>query len=522
MSSRPDRVPLIRLLLTALLITVATPGIKAQETPDKIVWEVGTSLNCGSGTFAPYYISALTHGTVTQSKGWMLNAGIRHDIDTTRRFSWGAGIQLYTTAASSTEYIKYLSGGDKAQNKMRPSAFRVQQLYATIKYRGMFLELGMKERGSFLLDNSLTSGDWVESGNARPIPQVRLGFINFQDIPFTHGLVQIQGELAYGKFTDNVWLKDFYSYGTSHINLGSYYLYRRLYLRSSQTLNFSLTLGIQAAGQIGGETQWWKRGELIREESFKLSAWKLLTSIIPHEYGTGRDEYFNGNNLGAWDILARYKIPGGNGIMKAYLQKPWEKGRSIAWQNGWDGLWGIEYDFPTSSRYLEAILLEYIYLLNQSGPVHYAPHDFPGSSITTNVTGRDDYYNNVEYNSYANYGVGIGSPFLKAPLYNTDGYPQYTSNLVKGFHLAAKGRISGWLRWKVALSYRRAYGNGTMPSIKPYDDLSWLLQIEGRWPNLEKLRFKIQAAADHGNYLGNNFGILCAISYHGDFTFQPK
>ncbi len=53
---------------------------------------------------------------------------------------------------------------------------RIQQLYGEIKYRGVFVEAGMKEHDSPILPQSLTSGDLVESGNARPIPQIRAGF----------------------------------------------------------------------------------------------------------------------------------------------------------------------------------------------------------------------------------------------------------------------------------------------------------------------------------------------------------
>ena len=64
----------------------------------------------------------------------------------------------------------------------------------------------MKERGSALLNDILTSGDVVESGNARPVPQLRAGFVDFQNVPLTDGWLQIQGELGYGKFADGGWM----------------------------------------------------------------------------------------------------------------------------------------------------------------------------------------------------------------------------------------------------------------------------------------------------------------------------
>lgn len=492
----------------------------AANPGDTLLWDAGTSVNIGNGTFAPYYISALTHGTVTQSKGWLAHSSIRHTIQKEKRFSWGAGMEIFGGIASEAKYLKWASDGITYTHGIHPSYIWIQQLYGELKYRGIFIEAGMKEHGSPLLDNSLTSGDWVESGNARPIPQIRLGFIDFQDIPFTKGWVQIQGELAYGKFIDNSWLKDFYSRGNSHINTGSFYLYRRLYFRTKPSENFSLTLGLQAAGMIGGKTQYWDRGRMVREEDLNVSFGKMLLAIIPGKEGDEAGQFVTGSTLGCWDINGRYNIPGGHGVLHAYLQKPWEKGSSLGFMNGWDGLWGLEYEFKEDFKPITAVLFEYIYLMNQSGPVHFSIHDFPGTTIPYESQGRDNYYNNHQYNSYVNYGVGIGSPFLKAPIYNLSGYPMYMHNLVKGFHLAAKGRVSPFLCWKAAISYKEGYGNGEFPSIKKVTDFSWLVEFTGHFKKITPLHLKIQIASDHGNYLGNNFGVYLGAVYKGAFSFR--
>lgn len=494
--------------------------VKSTVKPDSLYWHAGFTSNVGTGDFAPYYISSLTSGIITHAKGLIIDAGLRHNLDTTKRFSWGAGIQLLGSVNNNVSYLKWNSNGDVASHKMHPSNVGIQQLYAIIKYRSLFLEAGIRDHRSFLLDNSLTSGDWIESGNAKGIPQVRAGFLEFQNIPLTKGWIQIQGEIAYGKFMDNKWMKEFYSYANSHINLGAFYLYRRLFFRTNPSKNFYFTVGMQAAGEIGGETQWWYRGKLEKEKSMKVSFWRLLKSIIPTEHSSAPSTYYTGNNLGTWDVHFNYSIPGNQGEIHAYLQKPWEKGNSIAFRNGWDGLWGVQYDFPKAITWIEAVLVEYIYLMNQSGPIHFSPNDYPGTSIGTDAQGRDDYYNNVEYNSYINYGVGIGSPFLKAPIYNTDGYPQYIDNLVKGFHVAAKGNLAyGW-RWKIAVSYREAYGNGSMNRTAALQDFSWLLQAEGKLRKVPSLNIKLQVAADHGSLLGNNFGILLGVIYQGNFSIK--
>ena len=45
---------------------------------------------------------------------------------------------------------------------------------------------GHEERTSPLMNDSLGVGDYTQSNNARPLPQVRAGFVDFQNIPFTN------------------------------------------------------------------------------------------------------------------------------------------------------------------------------------------------------------------------------------------------------------------------------------------------------------------------------------------------
>ncbi|MDE5935701.1 MAG: capsule assembly Wzi family protein, partial [Muribaculaceae bacterium] len=361
---------------------------------------------------------------------------------------------------------------------MRPSTIWIQQLYAEVKWRSLFIEAGMRERGSALLNDSLTSGDLVESGNARPIPQLRAGFHDFQAVPLTGGWLEIQGELGYGKFTDGAWMEKFYSHGSYHLNEGAYYLYRRLYFRTDHRKALSLTFGMQAAGEIGCTTRYYEKGKVVRERNLRADVWDMIKMIAPvggEKSGVG--EYMDGNNLGSWDVHARFRLPWGGDVLKAYLQKPWEKGSSLGWKNGFDGLWGIEYDFSSMGGIVSGAVVEYIDFMNQSGAIHYAPHDRPGSTIMTDVSGGDQYYNNSEYNSYTNYGLGIGTPFLVSPRYNRDGYPAYIDNRVRGFHAAVAGRPSQLWDYRLAFSYKRGYGDGRQPKATVSDGVSWLAEV---------------------------------------------
>lgn len=211
-------------------------------------YELSLTEGSGSGEFAPYYMSSLRHGRFTQTSTLQLEAAAWKSMDESKRFSYGFGADFIGGYASANDYMRYDVGNeDWFKHSERPSSFWIQQLYGEMKYRSVFLELGVKEHGSAMLNQSLTSGDLVESGNTRPIPQLRVGFIDFQDIPFTNGWLQISGELAYGKMIDDGWWRDHYNYYNYHIAQGQLYNYKRAYFRTKPSKPFSVTLGMQAA-----------------------------------------------------------------------------------------------------------------------------------------------------------------------------------------------------------------------------------------------------------------------------------
>ncbi len=162
--------------------------------------EVSFSAGYGSGDFAPYYISSLKHGRFSSSKNLQAEISVSRAMNKGDRFSYGYSADVIAGYASGVGYERYDKDTEGwVCHTERPSSVWIQQLYGEVKYRGVFASFGMKEHTSALLNQRLTSGDLVESGNCRPIPQLRVGFVDFQDIPFTNGWMQIQGEVSYGK-----------------------------------------------------------------------------------------------------------------------------------------------------------------------------------------------------------------------------------------------------------------------------------------------------------------------------------
>lgn len=489
-----------------------TAAISAHASSFPVRYEASLTGTTSSGEFSPFYINSLRHGRITASHNALIEARAWRPMSTDTRFSYGFGIDFLTGWSSANSYSVYRPAIGWDSRSTTPPRIWLQQLYGEVKFRGVFLTAGLREHTSALLNARLSSGDLVESGNARPIPEVRIGFVDFQDIPFTGGWVQIQGEIGYGRLTDGDWWLDRYNYYSYHVNTGEWYNYKRCYFRTDPSRRFSVTLGMQAAATFAGHCYQYLHGELIRESHTPVKLKSFWNALLPIQ-GNGED-FYEGNHLGSWDLMARYSTTSGH-TLKAYFQWPWEDGSGIGRRNGWDGLWGFEWQAPDPRGHITGAVVEYIDMTNQSGPQHYAPGDFPGNTVISESTGADDYYNSQYYNAYAHYGMSIGSPMPMAPLFNLDGYPAYVANRMRGFHAAAEGNIVPGLSWRLKGGYRVGYGNGRV--ILPHNIHSTSVAVDLRWqiPAIDGLAIGGTFALDCGTMPGNSVGGLVTLSYSG-------
>ena len=511
----------IRKLLPAIAIA-SICGAAHADTPYilepqafAMKWKAEVMANTGKGSLAPSYMASNRHGIITQGDNLLARAAAWKPMTTVSRFSYGFGIDMLGGVSSSTPYMRYNASEAKwGSVSRRPPYVWLQQLYGEVKFRGVFLTVGMKEHGSALLDQRLSSGDLVESGNSRPIPEVRAGFIDFQDIPFTRGWVQIQGEISYGKMMDNKWLRNHYNYYDYHLNQGALYTYKRCYFRTKPSMPLSVTVGMQVGAFFGGTTAYYDNGRLSRSETYSRSPRQFIKMLIPTDGGV---DYYAGSSLGSWDIMFRYNFKNGY-TLKAYLQKPFEDGSGIGFLNGFDGIWGLELKTGGKGLVTGAVV-EYLDFTNQSGPLHWDYEDHPGSDLKGVAQGADNYYNNAAYNSYANYGMNIGSPVLRSPIYNTDGFPGVLHNLVRGFHAGVEGQIMPNLSYRLLGGYRRSWGTPFYPLTGSIHTTSAMLEGSYSVESVKGLDVGVQLAFDYGKLYGKNVGALVSVTYRGDLRF---
>ena len=314
----------------------------AETSIYRTYYSVGMIANASNSELAPYYISSNNGGNITQQYSALMNISLVHNTDPSKRFAWGAGVEVWGGYASSAGYQRYVGNGQFNVKKQHPARVWVQQAYLTAKYRSIFAMAGQAYKYSPIV-TELSSGDLVWSINFRPPVGLRAGFINFVDIPFTQGWVQIKGEFGYFRELDDKWLDNHYNYYNHFITTDKWLHYKSLHLRTNPYKPVVFTIGAQSACQFGGTAKYYMNGELDHTVKMDADAKAFFRTFIAGSGGkSAGDSFVEGNHLGTWDIALEGNL-NDNKLLRAYTQWLWEDGSGIGKMNGFDGLWGLEY-----------------------------------------------------------------------------------------------------------------------------------------------------------------------------------
>ena len=509
---------LFRLTAAAILLAAAIPA----SAEVKIETEATFYGGFGSGEFAPYLISSNQYGKFTQSKNALLDLRAEKHLDLSRRFDWSAGVEAIGGYTSSADYIQAIPDGNPyAVNPQHPARVWIQQLYAQVKWRSLYLSVGMKDRPSSYVDQRLSSGDLIWSGNSRAIPEVRLGFVDFQDIPLLKHALQIDLQISYGKFMDtdftlNHYNKNSWSVRNSGpISTGNLWTYKRINFRTKPTNRLVGTFGIQMTGIFGGVTSYYDKGVEIHKDGYPMHNYNGFSDFFFMLFPVNRDNhegYKIGDHKGSYDFALSYRFRN-DSKLRGYVQWFWEDGTGMSKSNGFDGLWGLEYSFGKNFPWVRKVLAEYLEFMHQGGPILYAP-GYDNGSLPHPAVGGDNYYNNAFYRSYVNYGMTMGSSMTMGTIYNLDGNPIIPYNRVRGFHIAAEGAITPDIDWIFKYSYRKAWGQPfTLQQLAPLHANSVMAGIDWRIPQVKGLSLSAKVSLDRGNMPQNAFGCLIGLSY---------
>ena len=509
-----------RIFIIFLFIIGLIPG--NIESADAYTFEIGADLDIGAGSheFAPFYIRANKHGKFTQAQNALLDLWATDTLDRKKRFDFSWGVEVMGGYTNKVEYHKWNEDEKHWEShKMGPAPIWIQQLYGEVKWRSLFLSIGLKDRDSFFVDQNLSSGDLLWSGNTKGIPEVRIGFIDWQTVPWTKKWLQVNAALSYGKFVDNKWLENHFDYWDGKINTGALWTYKRLELRSNPDKRLYGQFGFQMSGIFGGWTYRYGDGKITSAVDNYGGIKDFFLMLLPIDF-KNHEQYKVGDHKGSWDLALQYKFDKGE-TLRAYTQWFWEDGSSLLKQNKWDGLWGLEFKTNRKSV-VKGMVMEFLDMTHMCGPITYSPpnNNTGDAHLPYAILGRDWYYNNYFYRSYVNYGLTIGTPMVQGILFNTGDNPDviYIDQIpyfrVRGVHIAVEGNITPNIEYILKFNRRKAWGDtNTYALIRPAHSTSFMAGVNFKFPKYPGLTFNAAFGLDRGTLPSNTAGIFMGMSY---------
>lgn len=482
--------------LLFILFTLFSSFIFAQE--NAIRYEMETSANASQGENAPFWLTANKWGlqSISPTSAYV-RTGIFQDADTTKKFSYNYGIDVAkSSACNSSELI-------------------IQQAYAAIHYKATELEIGSRERTSGLQNALLSScgGGLLWSGNARPLPEVCYGLSRFVTVFPKLPWLKVKAEISYGWLVDNGYQLQTVNMQNGSVSVNGYLHRKMAAIQLKGKSPWSFTFMSEVDVEFGGKQILYSDGQIASVIPTSGNLKHMLLVLIPLTGDKTDCDWYYGNYVGDWQGRLSYDL-GDKGKLHAYLDNYFEDSSGFWKLNGFDGLWGLEYE-ATGKGLIHGALIEYYQSTNQSGPIEFRPADYSHTNIKYWAWGGDNYYNHGYYIGWSNYGMGMGSPLVTSPIYNKNGDLKFENTRVIAYHAAIDGYLTDDLTYRVLSTYRTGYGTMNTPYIQPLSAFSGMVELNYALSKVKGLTISVAGAMDRGDLTGNNYGINLTLRKKG-------
>ena len=460
-----------------------------------------------SGKNTPFWITNHNWGVIAlDANNFYVRGSVFHEQKLNKDWSFDAGIDLL--GANSSNY----------------GNFWIQQLYGRVNWKIWRLDIGSREDYVSLLNPFLSSGDFIHSNNARPIPQVKLSIPQFLLVPYTKGNMYIKGDFALGYYLDSKWLEDKAKpYNQSYVkDILSHT--KSLYFRFGdiETKNkMQFTFGVQHAAQWGGklykytyiDNKW--QYNIINQPQGLGDLARVLIAKEGSEGSSPADRaYVAGSHLGTYLFKYDYKLK--NHQMSAYIHHFFEDGTGMLFENYPDNLYGLEFRSSQKSL-LSGVVFEYLYSKQQTGPIHLGALGADHNIRPRDKGGNDNYYNNTDYvQGPSHFGKTLGTSLFLSPEYNTLGNVNFEGSRVIAFHLGLEGYVRPELQYRLLLTTGQNWGRYYVPFTEVRKGFASQLELIYDYPKVEDLTVKLSLGYDNGRFFGGNtFGGGITLSKTG-------
>lgn len=440
----------------------------------------------------PFWQRSNQYGVIPlKNPGLNIEGGLHKEYDSTynndgklNKFSIGYGINVVANLGLINQIL-------------------LSEIYVKTRI-GVFEFYGGRRKGIMgLIDTTMSSGSYIWSGNALPIPKIQISIPNYTPI-LGKGLISIKGAFVHGWF-DNGFVKDFY--------LHQKWLYGRI---GKSNWRIKIYTGFNHQVQWGGRNkvpQYDPNGLVIDKLPSDLDAYLHVVSGISVNKGdngteTGRpiNEEWNriGNHLGSIDIGTEIDFTYFN--MLLYRQNIYEDGSLFYLNNIQDGLLGLSFKRKNIKTGIAAVVIEYLNTTSQGGETE-STNNIP------QLRGRDNYFNNSTYRNGWSYKKStIGTPFISNNYLILNTLPKasqiFTSNnLVKAIYVGLRAYYGGAI-WMLKFASSKNYGTYNLP----YDGIRQDTYYLSVFKPYKKISISSSLALDNGklfkNTLGFNFKII--------------
>jgi hypothetical protein len=387
----------------------------------------------------------------------------------------------------------------------------IPEAYLKIRAGAFEIMAGRRREVIGLVDSTLSSGSYIWSGNALPLPKVQISLPDYTPIGFTRGLISVKGSFVHGWFG-------------SQTKVQHYFLHQKTFYTRFGKPRWPVKLyaGFNHQAQWGGVTNHLPES-IVKDGHFPASPMDYLFVVAGNSLGrlsgldTTRYSKFDrenrvGNHLGTIDFGIEFSSRRVSVLL--YHQSVYEDGSLYYLTNIEDGLTGLRFRNlkPKLSGFrITGAVIELLYTKSQGGGVFDDGNKFRG---------KDNYFNHTQYQDGWSYdGRTIGTPFITPVTDSRPNLSQYgffSNNRVRVFHTGIQGNFAKNCLFQFKFSYSENYGTYDVPFPETIRQLSSIMTLE--LPvNQRGLLVTFSAAADQGDLFPNSTGIYAGVRKTWDY-----
>ncbi len=445
-----------------------------------------------NGTYTPFWLRANQYGAVPTKESYGTAAVSFSDfVQVNQRTSWGYGVRALVNLTETKADVL------------------LQEAYVKGKFGIFELQAGRKKQIQGLVDSTLSSGSYIWSGNALPMPMINLFVQDYWAPKFVQGIVGFKGNYAHGWFgNQRSDVADFYLHQKSFYGrLGKPNWLFKFYGGFNHQVQWGGTLKYADPGNFSG-----KNGKIASglKEYFYMITGQSMNVVGGDTATYGINDGWNrlGNHLGSVDV--GMEIDWKKAKIFFYRQSIYEDGSLYHGNNITDGLHGMSFT-RKAEQGLTKVVLEYLNTASQGGAV------FNETDVNR---GLDNYFNNSVYREGWTYaGKGIGTPMMtldsETDLTNTN-LTSYDNNRVESFYIGIEAKIG-----ENALLFRGSMSNAFGWFDEEYIPVKKQYSIGLQWQRPVQLmgydaQLKAAVGADKGlwkpDVIGGNVSLVLPLN----------